>query len=188
MQKELSAEIKKIKSWITKNKAIDVILFGSTMRGKSMPRDIDICIIIKDSFEEKSIDLVDSLGKLLDSSSLKFQISIMTASAFVKGDTLAKTLLTEGYSILRNLSFSYNFGFESKSMFIYNLNNFTQSERVQLHYLMKGRYGSKGILKEIGGKFIGKGAILVSTEKEDILKEVFEKWEIDYKIERMLRG
>lgn len=186
MQNELSSQVKKIKVWIKKNNILDVIIFGSVMRGKFIPGDIDVCIIINDDDEEKSIDLVGSLGGLLDSSSLKFQINILTSSALIKGNTLAKTLLIEGYSIAKDRKFSSNFGLESKSLFIYNLKNFTPSKRVQLHYLLKGRYGSKGILKEVNGKLFGNGSIIVSIEKEDVLKEIFDKWKISYRVERAL--
>lgn len=186
MQKELLAQIKKIKDWIKRNNVSDVILFGSVMRGKFAPNDIDLCIIINDNSEEKSIELVDSLGQLLDSSGPKFQINILTLSALVKGNTLAKTLFIEGYSIARGKSFCSNFGLESKSLFIYNLKNFTPSKRVQLHYLLNGRYGSRGILRDINAKLFGNGSIIVSIEKEDVLKEIFDKWKISYRIERAL--
>ena len=52
--------------------------------------------------------------------------------------------------------------------------------------MLKGRYGSKGMLKEVQGKFLGTGSILVPTEKEDLLKEIFDKWDVKYKIDRIL--
>lgn len=186
MQKELSLAIKKIRQWIIKNNIGDVILFGSSIRGNLSPRDVDLCIIIKDDDEKKSLDLVDSLGKLTDSFKLKFHINILTSNSFTSGNTLAKTLLNEGYSIMRNKRFSSVLGFESKSLFIYKLNHFSPSKRVKLHYMLKGRYGSKGMLNEVQGKFLGAGTISVPTEKEDLLKAIFDKWDVKYKIDRIL--
>ena len=51
---------------------------------------------------------------------------------------------------------------------------------------MKGRYGSKGMLNEAQGRFLGAGSIIVPTEKEDLLKAVFDKWDVKYKINRVL--
>ena len=51
--------------------------------------------------------------------------------------------------------------------------------------MLKGR-GSKGILKEVEDEFIGTGSILVPTVKEDILKEVFEQWNVSYTVKRVL--
>ena len=186
MQKELSLVIRKIKHWIIKNNAIDVVLFGSSVRESLNPRDIDICILIKDNDEKKSLDLVDSLGKLIDNFKLKLDINILVSSSFISGTTLAKTLLNEGYSIRHNKNFASLLGFENKSLFVYSLKHFSPSKRVKLHYMLKGRYGSKGMLKEVQGKLLGTGSILVPTEKEDLLKEIFDKWDVNYKIDRIL--
>lgn len=191
MQKELLPVIKKIRQWISKEKVIDVILFGSFMRGKFKPNDADLCIIIKDEDEKRSIELVDSLGRLTDklvdnNLKIKFQINILTSNSFLSGNTLAKTLLNEGYSIKKNKKFSFVLGFENKSLFVYTLKHFSPSKRVQFHYLLKGRYGSEGVLKEAEGQFLGAGSISVPAEKEDLLKEVFDNWGVEYRIERLL--
>ena len=186
MQKELFLVMKKIRQWVIKNNVWDVILFGSSMKGSLSPRDADLCIIIKDDDEKKSLDLVDSLGKLTDNFKLKFHINILTSSSFISGNTLAKTLLNEGHSIKRNEGFSSVFGFENKSLFVYTLKHFSPSKRVKFHYLLRGRYGSKGILNEAQGRFLGAGSILVPTEKEDLLKAIFDKWDVKYKINRVL--
>ncbi len=180
MQKNSFSEIRK---WIKSGKIFDVIMFGSSSRGKKNPRDIDLCIIIDDSDEKKSIDLVNSLSKIIDA-----HISILTLGALVSGNTLSKTLLNEGYSIKNRKFMAQVMGFENKSIFVYTLKKFSPSKRVQFHYLLKGRGGREGILKEVGGRFMGTGSILVSASKEDVLKQVFDTWGVSYKIEHALVG
>ncbi len=186
MHRQIFSEIKTIKRWVKNNKIFDVILFGSFVRGKSLPNDIDLCILIKDSDEKKTLDLVDSLAQVLKYSKFKFQINILTSSDFTRGNSLAKTLLNEGFSVKKGKKFAEIFGFKNQSLFTYSLKNFNDSERVKLHYLLNGRSGARGILKEIKGCLIGKGAIIVPTENEDFLKEVFDKWKVNYKAERIL--
>lgn len=183
MQKEL---LKSIKSWVIKNKILDVIIFGSSVREKTKPNDTDLCIVIKNTDERKSLDLIDSLGKLVDKFNIKSHISILTSDSFITGNTLVKTLLNEGFSIKKNKPLSSIIGFESKSLFAYTLKHFSPSRRVRFHYLLKGRYGSKGILKEVQGVFLGTGSILIPTTKEDLLKEIFDGWDVKYKIHRIL--
>jgi len=178
MQKNLFSSIRE---WIKKNRIFDVILFGSSARGKLNPKDIDLCIIINDSDEKKSIELVNSLGRLCDA-----HITILTLGALISGNTLAKTLFNEGYSIKNSRLLAENIGFKNKSIFIYTLKKFSPSKRVQFHYLLKGRHGAKGILKEAEGSFMGSGSIIVPVSKEDLLKQVFDKWNVDYKIKRAL--
>ena len=177
-------EKKSLKNWIKKNQVVDIIIFGSSVRGKSFPKDIDLCILINKKDEGKSLDLVDSLSKLIR----KAHINILTLADFISGNTLAKTLLAEGYSLSHNKSLAKVLGFDNKSLFIYSLKKFSSSKRVRFHYLLRGRHGSKGILYKIQGKFIGTGSIIVPTDQEDYLKEVFDKWKVEYKIHRVLFG
>jgi predicted nucleotidyltransferase len=182
MLKNLSS----LKKWIQKEHVLDVILFGSSQRGKLNPADIDLCILISDIDEKKSLDLVDSLAKITDTEDIKVQINIMTSRSFATGSGLAKTLLEEGWSIKHNKRFSETFGFHNKSLFIYSLKHFSPTQRVKFHYMLQGRYESKGILKEVHGIIIGTGTIIVPTEKEDTLKEIFDMWSVKYTIERVL--
>lgn len=188
MQKKLSLMKKKIKKWIKENKVVDVILFGSLKRGKSKPNDIDLCILINDIDENKSLDLVDSLNKLTNKLKINTHINILTLSNFILGDTLTKTLIIEGFSIRNNKDYCNVINFASKSLFIYNLKKFSSSKRVRFHYLLKGRYGRIGLLKETKGEFVGSATIMVPVDKEDVLKEVFDTWKVDYKISRILLG
>lgn len=188
MHRQISSELKIIKDWIKKNRVFDVILFGSLVRGKSQPNDVDLCVLIRDSDEKKTLELVDSLAQALKESKCKFQINILTLGDFVGGNSMAKTLLNEGVSIRESKKFAQIFGFKNQSLFTYSLKSFKDSERVKLHYLLNGRNGSQGVLKEIKGRLVGKGVIIVPTENEDILKEVFDRWKVSYKIERALVG
>ena len=120
------------------------------MRGKEKPNDIDLCIIINEKDEEKSLDLIDSLGKLVDKNKeFKFQINILTEKQFLEGNTLTKTLIKEGFSIKKNKKLAKVWGFDNRSIFIYTLKNFSNSKRVKFHYLLQGRYGRKGLLEEL---------------------------------------
>jgi len=175
-----------IKSWIKKNHVTDVILFGSSVRGKSQPSDVDLCILIKDSDEKKSLNLIDSLGILTDQLKLKSHLNILTSSDFLSGNTLAKTLLQEGISIKNGKNFSQIFGLTGKSLFIYSLKHFSPSRRVQFHYLLQGRYGSAGILKKVSGEFLGTGSILIPVAHEDLFKEILNQWKVKYTVKHLL--
>lgn len=188
MQKKLSLISKKLNQWIKTKKVNDIIIFGSFAEGKSSPNDIDLCILIKDEQEKNTLDIVNSLGELTDKMDFKFHINVLTASSFVKGNTFAKTILSGGYSVRNRKKFSFVFGFESKTMFVYSLKNFSRSERVRFHYMLKGRYGSKGMLKEVGGEFAGAGCIIVPSEKEKVFEQILNKWNVKYKSSKLLVG
>jgi len=187
LPKELLLIKKDIKKWINKKKIIDVILFGSIIRGKEKPRDIDLCIIINEKDESKSLDLINSLSRITDKNKrFKFQINLLTEKQFINGNTLTNTLIKEGFSIKKGKKLAEIWEFESKSLFIYSLKKFSNTKRVKFHYVLKGRYGQKGILGELKGEFLGTGSIIITSENEDKLKEVFDKWDVDYKVKNVL--
>lgn len=188
MHKQLAPLIKKIEVWGKKKKVIDVVLFGSAMRGNMAPRDLDVCIIMPDTLEEKSLELVDSLGKIIDHDGKKTHITLLTATAGVRGNTLLKTLLEEGWSIFHKKSFSKIWGYENKTLFVYSLKHFSPSQRVRFHYLLHGRYGMRGVLKEVGGKLVGTGTIVAPTENEDVLEGILKQWNVSYTAHRVLWG
>jgi len=186
MHKELAPLIKKIEQWKKKKNIIDIVLFGSSMRGKMIPRDIDVCIMISDSAEEQSLELMDSLGKICDKEEKKIHITMLTASAGIQGNTLIKTLLEEGYSIVHKKDFAQVWGYQRKTLFRYSLKHFSPSQRVRFHYLLNGRYGMRGILKEVNGKLMGAGTIEVSTKKEDVLEGILKQWNVPHTLQRVL--
>lgn len=186
MLKDLSLVKKKIDAWIKKNGVIDVVLFGSSARGKTSPNDLDMCIIINKYREDESIDLADSLRNIKSIKDFNPQVNVLTAESFAKGDTLSRVIITEGYSIRNKKAFASILGMQNMSIFIYSMKDFSSSKRVQFHYMLKGRYGSEGILNEIKGEMIGKGVISVPTENEDLFREILEKWDVKYEIKRTL--
>ncbi|NQU79512.1 nucleotidyltransferase domain-containing protein [Candidatus Woesearchaeota archaeon] len=178
----------KVKRWMKSKPVVDVIMFGSSKRGKERPQDIDLCIIVKDEHEKECIDLVDSLGIMVDNAGARSHVTFLLSSSFAAGDTLVKTLLQEGFSIKKGKMLADSLGLNSKSLFVYTLQHFSSSKRVKFHYMLKGRRGVEGILKEVTGEFLGTGSIIVPIGKEDILREIFDQWDVRYSVKRMLVG
>ncbi len=172
---------RKIKNWIKKNNVLDVLIFGSFVRGKSNYNDIDLCILIKDDDEDKVLDLIDSLGSLSE----ELQVNHITEKELIFGKGLSKTLIEEGMSVVNNKKLSKVLGFKAMSLVFYSLDKFSNSERVRFHYMLKGR-NSKGVLEEVKGKIVGGGVILLPVSEEDNFKEVLEDWNVKYRIDRVL--
>ncbi|MBI2668213.1 nucleotidyltransferase domain-containing protein [Candidatus Woesearchaeota archaeon] len=179
---------KKIKVWIRKMNVVDVLLFGSVVRGKSKPQDIDLCIILTDEQESKALDLIDSLSKI-PPKGLKVQINHLTERAFILGeDSLVTTLLFEGKSIRKGKKLAVRYGLKPTSFFQYSLAGFSNSERVRLHYALRGRAGSEGILAKFGGELVNDGLVSISVEQEDAFAEFLRSWNVEFKIRRVLVG
>ena len=174
--------LKKIcKNFSKKNKSIiDIIVFGSFARKKEKPGDIDIAVIAPDDIK------TDELEKhILDKLGLPAHISLLKFRTLFK-ETLWKTIIHEGISLLDNKKISKKFGFESFVLFWYNLIKLKASDKVRFSYAMFGRDGKGGVLKKLNGKSLGKGVLLVPVDKEDEIRDLFFEWGLPFERRRIL--
>lgn len=185
MQKNLQ-KLNKLKTWIKENNAIDIFVFGSFIRGNETPKDIDVCILINEFYEKDALKLVLSLSDFLKKYGINPHVNIITEKEFIGGNSLTKTLIDEGISILKGKALSDILGYEKKSYFFYSLKNFTASRRVSFHYALNGRYGRKGFLSENKGQIISSGVIMAQTEYENKFSQFFNQWGVVFNTKRML--
>jgi len=159
----------KLKKILRDNNILDIIIFGSAVKGKLMPTDIDIAIITK----KKNIPLMPEQDNL--------HISIITPhDIFVKPISLINTLLREGHSLRHNTSFSEVFKFSNKVLFIYNLKDLANSEKVKMVNILRGKK-SQGLVEENKGEWLSRQVFLVPVGNEKIFEELFQKHSIKYK-------
>src|SRR3989344_6564248 len=115
--KNLSEIKNKLKSILKDKRVIDVVVFGSAVKGKIIPRDIDIAVISDEIFRE------DISG---------FHVSsIKPRDFFHNPPTIATTLLKEGYSLKENKPLSEILRYKSKILIIYNISKLNGNEKVR---------------------------------------------------------
>src|SRR3989344_8035899 len=79
-----------------KDKIIDILLFGSSVKGKYNPKDIDIAIILKNTKEPEIISLIGKFGIYFNKETHLNLVIIET----ILQNPLLKTLLEEGISLI----------------------------------------------------------------------------------------
>lgn len=155
---------------------IDIFLFGSAVKGKEFPKDIDICIIFRKKISEKLIKDIENKLKEFD-----IHISSLIADNFFqKPHSLIKTLLAEGISVFSKKSFAQGFGFSSYVIYSYNLSEIRPSKKVRFVYLLKGRK-EPGIVKKINGEWLADSCFIIPMEKDSEMLVIFKKWSIPFK-------
>jgi len=182
MPKKLENYLKGKLKGINLSKVVDVILFGSVVKGKEFPADIDICIIFREKIDS---ELVDKISSKMEG--IKVHINTLIADNFFKKPhSLIKTMLVEGKSILTGRKIINNFGFSSVSLYSYNLSNLKSSDKVKLVYLLRGRKGEIGIVRKLGGEWIADNCFIFPIEKDYEISNIFKKWGIEYKKKEVL--
>ena len=143
-----------------KNKdVIDIIIFGSAAKGKTLPRDIDIAIIT-----EKDVKYEVN----------GFHISFLRPIDFVhKPPTIVTTLLKEGYSIRENKELSEIYRFKSRSLFVYTLESLNNSEKVRIVTFLRGKNNLKGLVREYFGEWLSNNTFISPQESDYVLDQFF---------------
>lgn len=156
----------------------DIILFGSLMRGKSSPNDIDILILFKNKLNKDiEYEFKKQAAKELENISL---ISKTEIALYEPSFDAREAILFEGYSLIYNENLSSRYGFDSVGMFIYKTKQMSNADKTMFYYALNGRRGSAGILDALKGIKISDNIIIFPLNQIEGAKEFFGQWEIEY--------
>ena len=162
--KELSPIKNKLKEFIENKEVLDVILFGSFVKGKKEYADIDVAI----------------LGEIKSEKEISgFHLNFITLDElWNKYALMFNTLIREGYSLRHNKMVSEYFRFKSRTLFSYNLLGLSPSEKVKAVNMLRGIGTRKGLVEELGGSWIANQVFTINPENSNI----FEKFFVNFKI------
>lgn len=160
-------------------KIIDIILFGSVVRGKEFPKDIDILVIYKSNQDFK-------LNRLLKNLINKIGINVEITSKVYK-DLFDPTfiareaLLSEGYSLIQDIFISEGLGYNDFYLFRYDLRNFKKSSRMRFYYSLYGRKKEEtGMLKKLNSYKFSERILITPIVEVEKMREYLDRWNIKY--------
>jgi len=156
---------------------LDIVLFGSVLKGKENPGDVDILIIYKNANEDAGY----SLKKALKAKGYDADITEKSYMQLFDETFLAReAILVEGYSLIQNKYLSRGLGFTNIILFKYTLKGFSKTNSMRFYYSLYGREGSKGVLKKYDAKKFSDSIILCPIENMQSMENFFEEWHIQY--------
>lgn len=181
MQKEfLKYLISESKKFVKKHEIFDIVLYGSSVKGKLEPNDMDILVIFENFSIKERTDLTQELKNILKKCGKPDIKSINLSELFSKDFLARQGLLIEGYSLVHEKKFAELLGFRGFAIFNYNLKKMNKNEKTKFIYALIGRRKETGILKKIEAIPLGKGVVKVPVENSIMFQEFLEKWKIDY--------
>ncbi len=165
---------------------IDIVLYGSLVKGKIKSRDIDIMVIFLNTELKTRLEIIQELKRQLRVSLENVDVKSMNFSDFFDPTFLARQgILIEGISLIDKKSLAEKLGFKSYAIFTYNLANLSHTEKIKFNYALNGRKGT-GVLQNLKGMSLGKGVVQVPITTSLTFEEFLEKWNIQYKIKHAL--
>lgn len=162
-----------------KDKVIDILLFGSIVREKEKPKDVDILIIYK---TKPDIELEYNLRKNLEKIYIKAEITSVSYKDLFKPTFLIReAFLSEAYSLINKKFISKALGYSNFILFKYNINKFNKSQRMRFYYSLYGRKKEdKGILQRTNSYKFSDRIIITPIDKSEAMREYLDNWNISY--------
>ncbi|MCC7573970.1 nucleotidyltransferase domain-containing protein [Candidatus Woesearchaeota archaeon] len=152
----------------------DIILFGSLMRGKKNPEDVDILLVFKNKVsKDLEYDLRKNLEKIIVNVSLLSKTKIQLIDEFFEA---REGVFFEGYSLFREKFIAEERGFKSFGLFIYQTKNLSNSKKTNFYYVLNGRRSNKGMIEELEAIKLSNNLLLVELGFIEQTKEFLDFW------------
>lgn len=157
---------------------LDIFIFGSSVKGKENPKDIDILILFK---EKKDFTLAQEFRRILELKiTIPIEIILKTYTELFSTDFFAReSILAQAKSILRKKTLAKSFGYDSAAIFVYQLTEKSKSDRMRFYYSLYGR-NSPGMLKQLDSRKLTDTVILCPLYHKERMKEYLNSWKISY--------
>lgn len=157
---------KKLKKILKKYKGIhDFIIFGSIVKNKMDPKDIDIAMIVS----KTDTSLVGKVKQDLDKIIKNSHLQIINYNDLITSK-LPYHILSEGYSVKIGKFISNRLNVKKKVLFSFNLENLKQSQKVMFNKALKN------LVHTSKSKKVGKGAVLVDIKQSGEFEDLFNLW------------
>ncbi len=156
----------------------DILVFGSIVRGKENPTDVDILVIFKNNVnKEIEYTIRRELEKLVKNVSI---ISKTEETMLDPSFDARESVLFEAISIIDHKTTAEKYGFSSVGMFKYNTHMLNNVQKTKFYYALNGRNNQKGIAEQMECIKISDNVIIVPLKNIDKMKEFFDIWHMKY--------
>ena len=144
---------------------LDVFLFGSTARGDTAPRDVDLLILFEKRIDE---NVVHAFKTGLADAGFDVDVRGRTWSGLFESIFLAReSILSDAYSLFHHEFLSELFGYRSFILFRYSLFGKSATTRVLFHYALNGRKSANtkkmGMIENLNAVKLSNSTILVPS-------------------------
>lgn len=160
-----------------KEELLDIILFGSTIRGKEKPKDMDILLLFRQK-EDRNIEY--ELRKELEKYYDNIEIIMKNYDSLTKKDFQARqAYLSEGFSLIKKEFIAESYGYTNIALFKYNLKGWNQTKRMQFQYALYGRDKKSGMMKQLKLSKFADTTLLCPIENTQACKEFLAYWNLN---------
>ena len=178
-------ELKKCLKTERKNKKIfDIVLYGSVVKGKRRPGDIDLLVIFAEGTLKERLTHLQLIKKKIKLKNVDLK-GILLNELFQEVFFARTGIFLEGMSVFEGTPFSQKIGFSGFSLFKYSLKDKTHTEKVKFNYVLSGR-GSAGMVEKLSGNHLAPGVVKIPIKNSLEFEEVLQRHSVNYRKEQIL--
>lgn len=177
---------KKIKLNYSQN-VIDIIQFGSSLKNNLNPNDIDIAVIFEKISLRDQLDESQQIKKQLEKlTQIPIHInSFDLYSLFDKSNFAKEGILFYGKSLITGDDFAKKFRLNPRVQIYYSLEKLKKKDKVRFNYMLNGKKGEYGLLREYGGRLLKPGLIEIESLNEEIFVKAIKEIISDFKVKKI---
>ena len=166
---------------------LDIIQFGSsTLEGKQ-PRDIDIAVLFQKIPIKTQLEQAQMIKQQLQKNSeISVHItSLDLYSLFNEANFARESILLNGISLLSGFPFAARFGLLPRIHIHYSLVRLQKKDKIRFHYMLQGKKGRYGLLRQYHGKLLQPGLIEIQPQHEHLFLEAIRLYNVSIKVEKI---
>lgn len=151
----------------------DIVIFGSFVREKTSPKDIDIAFLVhkKDEHTLEKIEL--EIKKLIE---LKIDTITLTIKDVYSPVWLS--IILEGWSVRQGEFLPVLYGTRAKILYKYSIKMLNPVQKVQFDR------GLKKLLEDLEGIRLIRTIVLIPLQKSEQFEEFLQTWKIEFETQR----
>ncbi|MDP2749959.1 MAG: nucleotidyltransferase domain-containing protein [Nanoarchaeota archaeon] len=173
---------------LKKKNIFDIVLYGSSVKGISVPRDIDILVIFNYGNLEERLNELQQIKFKLKKVSEKIDAKQILLQELFTSNFLARTgIILEGVSLSKEKKLSEIMGFKSYALFNYSIKKLNHTQKIKFNYVLAGR-NQQGIIEKLNGTRIVNGAVEIPIENSLEFEDVLKMHHVEYNKETILKS
>jgi len=168
----------------------DIVQFGSSVEEGKTPNDLDISIIFNKIPLKEQLDQAQEIKKQLEKLvEIPVHINSFDLYSLFNSSNFAKeSILFSGKSIIHGDDFAKRFGFSPKIQIYYSLKKMKKKDKVRFNYMLSGKGGEYGLLREHKGELLKPGLIEINPEFKNIFVNSIKEYKVDFKVKSVMLG
>ena len=168
----------------------DIVQFGSSVEEGKTPNDLDIAVIFNKLPLKEQLDQAQEIKKQLEKLvEIPVHINSFDLYSLFDSSNFAKeSILFFGKSVIHGNDFVKRFGFSPKIQIYYSLEKLKKKDKIRFNYMLSGRGGEYGLLREYKGALLKPGLIEINPEYQNIFVNSIKEYKVDFKVKSVLLG